>query len=607
MFRTRVRPSLRTVVLAAGAAALLAAGPATASGATAAPAHGPARGNHPMGLIAGPAHTATRHAAAPARTHTTPNPLLKEQFSSGTDELAEAPAAALCQSYLGKPNPYAPLAPNVDAINGDTVVPVGSQTGCNAAQNETTVAQNPANPRNLVAGSNDYRGFNSRENRNDGTGYAYTSFDGGKTWTDVQLPHLTYQTGATAPLSLDDSAGDPSVSFGAHNTVYYANLVFSRGAPAAGGSQQPSGIVVSVSHDGGLTWGEPTIVHLDGYNPDGTAAPTNIFNDKEWVAADPNSGTVYVTWTQFMQDSAGNYLSSPIVVSKSTDYGAHFSAPVPVSPTLATFTTGITPFGSGSNPVVAADGSLYVAYETAVCQTAACNAPTDHNAVVVATSHDGGATFTNAEAAFNFDFPLNQDTGRSTLTGENFRINAFPQLTVDRADNRLWITWADDRNGLYDSSGNSIRTDSTAFVINAQTVRHGDPSWSAPVAVGSGTDEVYPAVAAYDGHVAVSYYTRYYDPAGIGLDVALASGSKGSIGRAPQQRLTGQTENPQVQFVSVGQVSGQLLQGVFIGDYTAIAMGRDLSAHPVWTDFRGNPALNDPNQDVVTQSVPASR
>src|SRR5207302_3485788 len=105
-------------------------------------------------------------------------------------------------------------------------------TGCQAAQNETTVAQNPENPRNLVAGSNDYRVFNTREQRNDGSGYAYTSFDGGKTWKDVQLPHLTFQTGASAPLSLDDSAGDPAISFGPHGTVYYANLVFSRGAPA---------------------------------------------------------------------------------------------------------------------------------------------------------------------------------------------------------------------------------------------------------------------------------------------------------------------------------------------------------------------------------------
>ena len=104
--------------------------------------------------------------------------------------------------------------------------------------------------------------------------------------------------------------------------------------------------------------------------------------------------------------------------------------------------------------------------------------------------------------------------------------------------------------------------------------------------------------------MAVSYYTRYYDPAGVGVDFALTSGSRHSIGHAKQQRLTGQTENPQVQFVALGLVSGAVLQGVFIGDYTAITMGSDLKAHPVWTDFRGNPGVNDPNQDVVTQSVP---
>lgn len=603
----RIRPlTLRAAAAAAGAAVALALGPASLAHAASGAARLAAPGDRPAATEGAAVRSAAAHAAA-ARTHTTPNPLLKEQFSTGTDELPEAAAGALCQSFLGLPNPYAPIAPNVDAITGDTTVPVGSQTGCQAAQNETTVAQNPENPRNLVAGSNDYRVFNTREQRNDGSGYAYTSFDGGKTWKNVQLPHLTFQTGASAPLSLDDSAGDPAISFGPRGTVYYANLVFSRGAPAAGGSQSPSGVVVSVSHDGGLSWGEPSIVELDGYNPDGTAAPTDVFNDKEWVAADPNSGTVYVTWTKFLQDDAGNYLQSPIYVSKSTDFGRHFAAAVPASPTLAGFTTGITPFGSGSNPVVAADGSLYVAYETAVCQTAACNAPTDHDAVVVATSRDGGATFTNSEASGDFDFPFNADTGRSTLTGENFRINSFPQLAYDRADGRLWITWADDRNGLYTSTGTSIRTDGTAFVISARAGRSGDPQFSAPTAVGAGTDEVYPAVAAVDGHLAVSYYTRFYDPAGIGLDFAMVSGSRTSIGRAPQLRLTGQSENPQVQFVSVGLVSGQLLQGVFIGDYSAIAMGRDLVAHPVWTDFRGNPGVNTPNQDVVTQSVRVAR
>jgi hypothetical protein len=72
----------------------------------------------------------------------------------------------------------------------------------------------------------------------------------------------------------------------------------------------------------------------------------------------------------------------------------------------------------------------------------------------------------------------------------------------------------------------------------------------------------------------------------------------------PIRRITTQTSNPQVQFLSIGAVTGQVLQGAFIGDYTAVAMGFDLRIHPVWTDFRGSPETTLPNQDVVTQSIP---
>jgi len=69
------------------------------------------------------------------------------------------------------------------------------------------------------------------------------------------------------------------------------------------------------------------------------------------------------------------------------------------------------------------------------------------------------------------------------------------------------------------------------------------------------------------------------------------------------RRITTETENPQVQFVAT-DAAGNVLQGVFIGDYSAIAMGIDLVAHPCWTDFRGRPGTTAPNQDVYTQSIP---
>jgi hypothetical protein len=559
-----------------------------------APAAHAAGGGSPLPVD--PLHS--KHKIAAEARHDVPNPLLKEQFAEGEEEDGDDPAlSALCQTYLGKPNPYRPLAPNNDVIAGDTIVPTGSQTGCSTAQNETTIAVNPENPRNIVAGSNDYRLYNTREARNDSGGFAYTSFDGGRTWANVQLPHLDFPTGAPAPLSYMDAAGDPAVAFGPHNTVYYATLLFSR-AEVPEDQQLASGIAVSVSHDGGRSFGDPAIVHLDGVTPAGMPTPTNIFNDKEWIAADPVSGDVYVTWTQFTYDADGEFTESPIVLSKSADFGRTWSPMRRVSPSLSGFRGGITPYGSGSNPVVTRDKTLQIAYETSVCATAACDQPADHDAVVVATSRDGGRTFRHSEVALDFDFPVDEDVANNALTGENFRVNSFPQLTYDRVTDHLWVTWADDRNGVY-RDGESVKTNGDAF-LSGSDGRHG---WSKPVKIGTGADEVFPAVAALAGRVAVTFYTRAYDPRGIGLDYAYATGWGDGAGSAPIRRITTQTANPQVQFVSTGAVTGKELQGVFIGDYTAAAVGADFRLYPCWTDFRGNPGKTLPNQDVGTQTL----
>jgi hypothetical protein len=543
----------------------------------------------------------TRAAAGAARAqaedpeHNVPNELLKEELSEENEGSAgpEPTQSALCQQFIDRPNPYRNPAPNVNTIIGDTIVQAGSQKGCSAAQNETTIAVNPFNPRNLVAGSNDYRVFNARENRNDGSGWAYTSFDGGATWKDVQLPHLTFQTGATGALSYMDSAGDPAIAFGPHNTVYYANLVFSRAVPPDG-QQQASGLAVSVSHDGGLTWDEPSILQLDGVTATGQPTPTYVFNDKEWIAADPTTGTVYVTWTKFTYTQEGEYIESPIVVKKSTNFGRTWSETHRVAPGLAGFAGGITPFDQGSNPQVGRDGTLYVAYEASVCETADCDAADDHDAVVVATSRDGGRTFRNEEVALDFDFP-------ATLTGENFRLDSFPLMAYDWLTDRLWITWADDRNGVYDDEGQSVKTNGDVFVVGS---RKGSTGWGRPLQVGSAQDEFFPGVAAFAGRVAVSYYTRRFDPNGVGLDFAYSVGWGTGIGGAPLRRITTQTSDPRIQFLGFDE-EGNEIQGVFIGDYTDIDIGVDLKIHPCWTDFRGRPGVTAPNQDVYTQTINA--
>lgn len=494
--------------------------------------------------------------------------------------------SALCQEFLGKPNPYGDPAPNVNTIVNDGVTQAGSATGCATAQNEPTVAVNPANPKNIVAASNDYRLFNSREGRNDSTGVAYASFDGGKTWTNTILPGLNFMTGATGRLSIMDAAGDPALAFGPNNTVYYANLVFSRLSDA-------SGIVVSVSRDGGLTWGPPSIIRTDGVDAQGNPLPTPYFNDKEWVTADPASGKVYVTWTLFTSDAAGNYLESPIVGALSTDFGATWGPVTPVSITRDTFNKpGPTPYNQGSYPQFGRRGELYVAYEGSVCQTLACDQPGDADYIVMAKSTDGGKTFRNTPAAINFNFPVNPSTGRGALTGLYFRINSYPSFDIDPISGRLFVTWADDRNGEYDAQGNSIKTNGDVFVIASPD----GVNWTPTAQIGTDKDEVFPAVAAFSGRRAVTYYTRAFDTTGVGLDYAIWT-PRGTV------RLTTATSDPNVQFPGIDPFTGEVIQGLFIGDYTAVAIGSDLVAHPVWVDFRGRPGVNTPNQDIYTQAV----
>jgi hypothetical protein len=388
-----------------------------------------------------------------------------------------------------------------------------------------------------------------------------------------------------------DSAGDPAITFGPGNTVYYANLVFSRAAPPTG--QQPAtGLAVSTSHDGGLTWSEPSILQLDGVKPDGTPTPSYVFNDKEWIAADPHTGTVYVTWTRFTYDTAGRYVESPIMVRKSKDFGRTWSAATRVAPGLDGFKGGITPFDQGSNPQVGNDGTLYVAYQASVCATAACSGVDDHDATVVATSRDGGKSFKNEEIGTNYDFP-------STLTKEHFRLNSYPQTAYDRFTGQLWVTWADDRNGVYAPDHTSVKTNGDVFVVGSRPGGHG---WTKVSKVGSDSDEFFAGVAAVAGRVAVSYYTRAYDPNGIGLDYAYSVGWGSGVAGSPVRRITTETADPQIQFVSVAP-DGTEIQGTFIGDYSQVAMGWDFHLHPCWTDFRGKPGVTKPNQDVYTQSI----
>lgn len=528
-------------------------------------------------------------AAAASNTHKWKfDPTINAPWALEEDEGSlDTPSAAagLCRSAPWNVGAYAPTS-DIDAIVGDPINNSGfSNFHCTTPQNETTIAVNPLNANNVIAGANDYRVCCDFTALNDGTGWVYYSFDGGVTWGNVQLPNLTAETGSSGNLKNVDSAGDPVVAFSPDGVAYYANIVFSR-------VSNISGIVVSSSKDGGRTWSAPS---LFAYGATG-----NYFNDKEWIAAGPN-GKVVVTWTLFYQGPHGaGYLQSPIVGAFSGDYGKTWNRQsFPVSDAAH-------PFNQGSQVQYGPDGALYVSYEAT---SPLFGYTTD--AMVIARSADDGRTFTNKELARIYDdldcYPFY--AGRQTLTDMHFRLNSYPSMSIDPTTGNIAIVWADNQGSGNCGTGGSSFSGTTSNQVKLQMGSWATIGSSPVVTVTSGSgDKVFPAVANSNGKVVVSYYTRDYAtthnpavcnfitnpvpsaimPVPVANSVCLDYAARSSTtGFATEIRLTSEGSNPFVQFAD----------GSFIGDYSQIALGNGV-AHAVWTDFRGHPGVTTANQDV---------
>ncbi len=501
-------------------------------------------------------------------------------------------AAGLCRSApWNSGTAYGPLGSNVDAIVGDPVNNSGfSNVTCRTPQNETTIAVNPTNSSNLVAGANDYRVCCDFTGLNDATGGAYYSFDGGATWGNVQLPGLTAETGATANMQKFDSAGDPVVAFSPDGIVYYSNIVFSRVSPV-------SGVVVSSSSDGGKTWSEPNLVT---YTDAG-----NFLHDKEWITAGTN-GKVVVTWTRFNLGPKGaGYRESPIVGAFSKDYGKTWNRQsFPVSDNAH-------PFDQGSQPVYGPDGALYVAYEGSSPSTGFAT-----DALVLARSTDDGLTFQTKELVRIFDDNNCYPTfaGRQTLSNMHFRLNSYPSMSVDPATGEISIVWTDQEGVGNCGSSAATFVGTTANQVKLIRGTWGSIGSAAVSRLTSGSDTVFPSVASRNGKIVVTYYTRDYGitsaasvchfrtndaggpnvtPSPTAVSVCMDYAAKSSRdGFSSQRRLSTESSNPFVQFADGG----------FIGDYSQVALGTNGKAHASWTDFRGNPAITPANQDVMIEN-----
>jgi hypothetical protein len=428
------------------------------------------------------------------------------------------------------------IGPNVDVSNEP------------GPQSETSIAIDPNNPSQLVAGSNEIDRLPMR---------GYFSSDGGLTWGGVDLP-------LPPPLtpSGTDFGSDPGVAWDTRGNAYYSYIVvfFNGGFTGVTGTE----LAVARSSDGGRTWTPTYFAFKNG---------TGQFNDKPLITVDtnPNSpfrDTIYVTWDTATGNSSS---TNDIIVSRSTDGGRTFSDPVKASASVKGANAAI-----GADPFVGPDGTLYVAWNDI-----------QHNAIVFSHSTDGGLTFgvtqTIAPTQVAFDIAIPAMNVRRALV--------YPACGAD-------ISSGSNRRTLYCAWMDLTATNGTDLFLSRST--DGGAHWSAPLRVnddpaGVANDQFnqWLAVDPIDGSVNLSWNDTRLDPSHVSTHIFYARSTDGGQSFAPNVQVTTAPTNE--------TCCGAQLHDQY-GDYEGIAARNGIS-HPVWTDRRD--AVASLNEEVFTAVIRA--
>jgi hypothetical protein len=421
---------------------------------------------------------------------------------------------------------HGPRAPSVAApITAGTNVDVSNEDD---PQSETSIAIDPSDPSNLVAGSNEIFRLPMR---------GYFSSDGGRTWGGVDLP-------LPPPIRHNgyDFGSDPGVAWDLHGNAYYSYIVVFFGA---GFGVVGSEMAVARSSDGGRTW---TSTYFDMQKSEGT------FVDKPMITVDddpssPHEGTVYVAF-----DHVPGGKKSAVFLSRSTDRGRTFSAPVRVSRYIKGQNGDIA-----ADPFVSPNGDVHVAWQDWA-----------HTRVAEATSTDGGVTWgstvtiAHTQTAFEIDLPSIDSRGALL----------YPSCDADTSSGpfrgRLYCSWWD----------GTLDTNTEVFVSRSAD---DGATWSSPVVVNDVRrgDQYYQWLAAdpVTGDVDLSWYDTRLDPSRQTVNVFFASSDDGGLTFSPNVRVTTARSNE--------EVGDNINLGNQYGDYEGLDAYGGV-AHPVWTDHRAS-------------------
>lgn len=305
-----------------------------------------------------------------------------------------------------------------------------------------------------------------------------SSQDGGRSWAAPQpLPFSVCGGGSGAGASYD-RASDPSLSTSAASggsVVYASALAFSAGNYLASGGT--SAVLVTRSADSGATWDPPTAVIADA----GAGSGPYYFDDRDAIAADPNSPRVYLVWDRIPSVATA---SGTAMLSRSLDGGQTWSTPA-----TTIFDPGAGNQSFNNQVQVLPNGTVVDIFT--LFQGFAIS-------LVEIVSVDDGATWSTTPVTIA---PTVNSVGTADPIpgGAPIRDSSnMAQTAVDPAGGNLAAVWQD-------SSFSAGARDGIVFSLSVD----GGASWSAPVRINTAA-----SVAAFNptvhfgngGTIAVTYY-----------------------------------------------------------------------------------------------------
>jgi len=427
------------------------------------------------------------------------------------------------------------------------------------AEGEEFVAADPAHPLDVLAGSNEWQPATTTNAGNLSAGTSgvtdcalFDSHDGGHTWHRQALSaaglgafSIPQPVAGLLPNAVPSQFTDFANLISADQNivwdrtgqnVYYDCIYF-------GASSHDPQVWVFRSTDQGRTWG-PKVVAFDEVN-------TQVQIDRPFLAIDdsggPRDGTLYLAYeTMFYQA----YLPH-VWLETSADRGATWSMP----PVQVDDNTHEAQWDPRQFPVVGGDGVLHVEYDASPF-TSPCSCDTSTPAIAMASSADGGKTFTHSIV----------DPAAHRILSQDEAYSFFQELVAATAASpadpkRVAVAWPDARSG--------------EDRVLLRHSRDGGATWSAPIDVaddpaGKGNQHDHAALAYLpDGRLAVAWRDRRYSDGQLTspFDVFARFGTPTATGyswspsvrltTASQPETTGHRGNMPSEYMSIaGDVSG---------------------------------------------------